>query len=123
MDDRPYRAVGYRRVSSREQVEGFSLDAQETHINSFVQAQGWKLVWRRQGPALLQNAVRDFQDYLEKSMQVRVELDGRDSPEDWRRLERSIIVGTRDQLPGCGTTLKGPKDYEITATPEREVNW
>ena len=44
MDDRPYRAVGYRRVSSREQVEGFSLDAQETHINSFVQAQGWKLV-------------------------------------------------------------------------------
>jgi len=44
MEERPYRAVGYRRVSSREQVEGFSLDAQETHINSFVQAQGWRLV-------------------------------------------------------------------------------
>lgn len=82
---------------------------------------GWKLVWRRQNSPLLQNAVRDFQDYLEKSMQVRVELDGRDSLEGWRRWERSIVVGIRDQLPGCGTTLKGPKDYEIVATPQRIV--
>ena len=25
----------------------------------------------------------------------------------------------REQMPGCGTALKGPKDYEILATPER----
>ncbi len=63
--------------------------------------------------------MRDFQDYLDKSMQVRVEVEGRDSLEDWQSLGRSIVVGTRDQLPGCGTALKGPKDYEIVATPER----
>ena len=26
-----------------------------------------------------------------------------------------------NQLPGCGTTLKASKDYEIVATPERLV--
>jgi len=40
----PYRAVGYKRVSAREQVEGHSLDAQEVHIRTFVQAQGWTLM-------------------------------------------------------------------------------
>jgi hypothetical protein len=48
-------------------------------------------------------------------------LDGRDSLEGWAGLDRSIVVGTRDQLPGCGTTLKAPKDYEIVAAPERLV--
>lgn len=38
------RAVGYRRVSLREQVDGHSLDAQEIHIRNFVAAQGWELV-------------------------------------------------------------------------------
>lgn len=44
MDTRPYRTVGYRRVSSREQLDGHSLDAQETHIKTFVETQGWSLV-------------------------------------------------------------------------------
>jgi site-specific DNA recombinase len=38
------RAAGYRRVSMREQVDGFSLAAQETNIRQHVQAQGWELV-------------------------------------------------------------------------------
>jgi len=32
MDNIPLRAVGYRRVSMREQVDGFSLDAQDNNI-------------------------------------------------------------------------------------------
>jgi site-specific DNA recombinase len=40
----PLRAVGYRRVSSQEQTEGHSLDAQTTHIQNFIQSQGWNLV-------------------------------------------------------------------------------
>jgi hypothetical protein len=80
---------------------------------------GWKLVWNRRSSPVLQNAVRDFQDYLATSMRVQVELDGRDSLEGWQTLGRSIVVGTRDHLPGCGTALKGPKDYEIVAAPER----
>jgi site-specific DNA recombinase len=39
-----YRAVGYRRVSMREQVDGHSLEAQTTHIQHYVQAQGWTLL-------------------------------------------------------------------------------
>ena len=81
--------------------------------------QGWKLVWNQRSSAVLRNAVQDFQDYLAKSMGVHVKVEGRDSLEGWQSLGRSIVVGTRDQLLGCGTTLKGPKDYEIVATPER----
>lgn len=38
------RAVGYRRVSMQEQVDGHSLDAQENNIRSFVESQGWTLM-------------------------------------------------------------------------------
>jgi hypothetical protein len=82
-------------------------------------AQGWKLVWNQASTAVLQNAVQDFQDYLHTSMQVHVDLEGRDSLEDWQSLNSSIVVGTRGQLPGCGAALEGPKDYEIVVTPER----
>jgi site-specific DNA recombinase len=41
---RRLRAAGYRRVSMREQVDGFSLDAQETNIRTFTEQQGWTLV-------------------------------------------------------------------------------
>jgi hypothetical protein len=81
--------------------------------------QGWKLVWNNRSLPVLQNAVRDFQDYLDKSMQVAVAAEGRDSLDGWQSLSQSILVGTRGQLPGCGASLKGPKDYEIVATPER----
>jgi DNA invertase Pin-like site-specific DNA recombinase len=41
---RAFRAVGYRRVSMREQVDGYSLDAQENSITKYVREQGWKLI-------------------------------------------------------------------------------
>ncbi len=44
MENRQYRAVGYRRVSMREQVDGHSLDAQEKNITDYAAAQGWNLV-------------------------------------------------------------------------------
>jgi site-specific DNA recombinase len=40
----PYRAVGYRRVSMPDQVNGFSLDAQEVNITRYVESRGWQLV-------------------------------------------------------------------------------
>lgn len=81
--------------------------------------QGWKLVWNRNSSMILQNAVQDCQDYLSTSMNVRVEVKGRDSLQDAQNANGCIVVGTRDQLPGCGTTLKNPKDYEILAAPDR----
>jgi site-specific DNA recombinase len=44
MDKTVLRAVGYRRVSMREQVDGFSLDAQETNIRQYAESQGWKFI-------------------------------------------------------------------------------
>ncbi len=82
-------------------------------------SQGWKLVWKQGSTPVLQGTVHDFQDYLDKSMQVRIELDAKDSLADWQTQKKCVVVGTRDQLPGCGTALKAPKDYEIIATPER----
>ena len=38
------RAVGYRRVSMRDQVDNFSLDAQENSIRQYVEKNGWQLV-------------------------------------------------------------------------------
>ncbi|MDD4871781.1 MAG: hypothetical protein PHR77_14585 [Kiritimatiellae bacterium] len=81
--------------------------------------QGWKLVWNQRSTKVLQNAVQDFQDYLNKSMGVRVALDGRSSLEGRQSLGRCIVVGTREQLSGCGIELKAPKDYEIVVTPEQ----
>jgi site-specific DNA recombinase len=38
------RAVGYRRVSMREQVDGHSLDAQAKNIRDYAAGQGWDLL-------------------------------------------------------------------------------
>ncbi len=38
------KAVGYRRVSSKEQTDGHSLDAQEVHIRNYAQSQNWDVV-------------------------------------------------------------------------------
>jgi hypothetical protein len=78
--------------------------------------QGWKLVWNPSSSVILQQAVQDFQDYLTTSMGVQVEVVNQDSLENWKNLNQCIVAGTRDQMPGCGTELKGPKDYEIVVT-------
>ncbi len=44
MQPTPLRAVGYRRVSSQEQTEGYSLEAQEVHIQTYAETQGWQLI-------------------------------------------------------------------------------
>ena len=38
------RAVLYERVSSEEQVEGYSLDAQDRAGRAYCEAQGWDVV-------------------------------------------------------------------------------
>jgi hypothetical protein len=80
---------------------------------------GWRLLWDRGSSPVLANAVRDFQDYLATSMQVQVTVEARESLADWSGLSRCVVVGTREQLPGCGTALTGAKDYEIAVVRER----
>lgn len=80
---------------------------------------GWKIVYDRRSSSVLQNGVEDFRDYLARSMQVRVEVDARDSLAGAQSLTKSIVVGTRGQMQGCGPALNTPKGYEIVASPER----
>ena len=44
MEKERLRAVGYRRVSMREQVDGHSLDAQAKNIRDYSAGQGWDLL-------------------------------------------------------------------------------
>jgi hypothetical protein len=78
----------------------------------------WKLIWINGSSPVLQNAVHDFRDYMEQSMDVKVETEGRDSLEGWQNLSHCIVAATRDRMPGCGAALKSPKDYEIAVSPE-----
>ena len=38
------RAAAYRRVSSEEQVDGYSLDAQSRAVRHYCDAHGWQIV-------------------------------------------------------------------------------
>ncbi|MGI6571900.1 MAG: hypothetical protein ACOX19_00395 [Fermentimonas sp.] len=82
---------------------------------------GWKLVYLQQAGVVTLTAVQDFRDYLDVSHGVKIDLEGRSTLQGWKRLSRCIVAGTRDQLPGCGSTLKNPKDYEILVTPRRVI--
>jgi len=44
MEKPKLKAVGYRRVSMREQIDGHSLDAQEKNIRDYAASQGWDLI-------------------------------------------------------------------------------
>ena len=83
--------------------------------------QGWKLIMGKGNSIILQNAGLDFQDYLEISQNVKVEIEERSSIADWQGFSQCIVAGTREQLPGWGLTLKTPKSYEIAVTPERII--
>ncbi len=76
---------------------------------------GWKLVYKPVRSEALMSAVEDAKIYFEQSMGVALDLEQQDSLDKWKKQRNCIIVGTREQLPGCGTTLKRSKDYEITA--------
>ena len=82
---------------------------------------GWKISWIKGSGAVLDNAVEDFTDYLSVSQNVKVDAEPVSSLNNWKRLKQTIVAGTREQMPGCGQELKGPKDYEIQVTPNSIV--
>ncbi len=83
--------------------------------------QGWQLKFPLDGGPVLSQAVTDFQDYLATSMKVAVTLRQPSSLGDWERQDRSIVVGTRESLPGCGAELRSDKDYRLVVSPGRIV--
>ncbi len=110
----------HKRLSSEPvHVPRRNPQCQPTPDEMALPEHGWRLVWNQHSSPILDGAVHDFQDYLAKSMRVHLELAGQERLDDWQRQSRTIVVGTRDQLPQCTAALKGPKDYEIAVTPDR----
>jgi hypothetical protein len=107
----------HRRLStSPVHIARRSKEALPLQSEMSIPDHGWKLLWERGSSVILQNAVHDFQDYLEKSQGVKVEVEERITLNEWQSLSQCIVVGSCKQLPGCGLTLRGKKDYEITTT-------
>ncbi len=96
-------------------------EAQPNEGEMMLPDQGWILKMGKSNSMIIQNAALDLQDYLKISQNVKVEIEVRNSIADWQDLSQSIVVGTREQLPGCGLTLKTPKSYEIAVTPEQII--
>jgi len=84
-----------------------------------IPATGWQLQFPATSAPLVQHAVQDFQDYLQQSMDAAITPEAATSLADWRERSECIVVGTPADLPGMGTELKGPKDYEITVADGR----
>ncbi|MEB2359918.1 MAG: hypothetical protein HUU41_11780 [Bryobacteraceae bacterium] len=86
-----------------------------------VGPRGWRLLVRNDSGLVLRTAAEEFSEYLERSMQVKVALEHPASMAEWNNERNAIIAGTREQLPGCGESLKGPKDYRIAVSPGRII--
>ena len=113
----------YHRMLSNSPVHRYRRDkgAQPGVGEMVLPDKGWKLIRSREASIIIQNAISDFQDYLDKSHDIKVVVADIDSLKNWHDLSQSIVVGTPAQLPGCGLTLKSKKDYEISVTPERII--
>jgi len=84
-------------------------------------AAGWRLLIGPDAGPVLQTAARDFQDYLQVAMQVRVLIERRKTLKGFEQLERVLVVGTRQQLATAAGKLTGPKDYRLQVMPGRIV--
>lgn len=86
-----------------------------------IPSSGWSIVVAAPAGPVLRHAVEDFRDYLGRAMGVRVGLDTAGSLQNWQTLTRVILAGVREQMPGCGSSLRGRKDYQILVAPEKIV--
>ena len=83
--------------------------------------QGWGLMVQGDSGPVLRHAVDDFQNYLKVSMKVDVSLKQEALLQGWNRWQQRIVVGTRQQLGGCGKDLKAAKDYQLMISSDRIV--
>ncbi|MBK8883447.1 MAG: twin-arginine translocation signal domain-containing protein [Bacteroidales bacterium] len=99
--EEPYE---YHRRLSASPVHIYRRDkgAQQAKDEMAIHGKGWKLIYNREGSVIIRNAVIDFQDYLDKSHDIKVEVEENDSLINWNELNQSIVVGTPAQLRDAG---------------------
>ncbi len=83
--------------------------------------QGWKIIWITGSSKVIETAVDDFREYLEKSQGIIIQTEERNSLDDWQNIKSAVVAGTREQLSGCGSDLTNPKDYELIVAPEKII--
>lgn len=119
-EEKPY---AYHKKLSGDPVHTWkrNIDYKPSSDEMSVADNNWKLVYKPTNLPALTTAIEDAKIYFEKSMGVSVSIETQHSLNNWKKLKSCIIAGTREQLPGCGTTLKRSKDYEIIANNQHIV--
>lgn len=82
---------------------------------------GWSILIRSGASEPLRRAAAELRRYLSIAMRTQVLEETAPSIADWALRKKVILAGTRQDLPGCGTSLTGSKDYQIKVTPDRIV--
>ena len=118
-EEKPY---DYHKKLSFDPVHTWkrNVDYKPSSDEMSVADKGWKIVYMPAKSQGLSTAIEDAKVYFEKSMGVSLGIETQASLSNWKKLKSCIVAGTRDQLPGCGTSLKRSKDYEIIAN-DRQI--
>ncbi len=95
--------------------------AKPTPAEMAIPENGWVILVKADASEPLRRAVEDLRAYFEISMGTHVSEETAPSLTDWVNRRKAIVVGTRQDLPGCGTLLKGSKDHQIKVTPDQVV--
>ncbi len=100
------KAVAYIRVSDKDQVEGFSLDAQERHFNDYCKSRGWDPIgiYREEGRSAHVDTIEgrpEFQRLIDDSAGNTFEVVVVHTIDRWSRnlkvtLESLSILGNND---------------------------
>ena len=113
------RAVGYRRVSSQEQTEGHSLDAQTVHIQNYVQSQGWNLVqiYTDAGISAKKGSQRPaFEQMLKDAREGLFDVVVVDKIDRFYR-HLSGLLSTLEQLNSCSVSFASVQEKLDFTTP------
>ncbi len=113
------RAVGYRRVSMREQVDGYSLDAQENSITKYIREQGWQLVniYQDAGISAKKGSHRPaFEKLLLDASQGKFDVVVVDKVDRFYR-HLSGLLATLDLLNSCGVAFASVQERMDFTTP------
>lgn len=97
----PVHNVLLRDPAARPLAHEFSLEKDVT------------VYYRSEPTGLVEQGVNDFKAYMATAMGLEIRTEARDTLGNLKSSETAVLVGTREQLPGFGTTLKSPKSYEI----------
>ena len=119
MQPKVLRAVGYRRVSSQEQTEGHSLDAQTVHIQNYVQSQSWSLgqIYTDAGVSAKKGSLRPaFEQLLKDAEQGLFDIVVVDKIDRFYR-HLSGLLTTLEKLNNCNVSFASVQEKLDFTTP------